>query len=518
MTGPREPGALETLQAEIESFLRSLRHPVLVEDEQEILDLTAAEWRVSVQFGKLLFEAWNPARSLSRRIEEVAYRDHDRLGLFVHRAGAGGAATAEFRELTRPAAADRARARGSFRAKLLAALAKEYSGWKFERVATSSDREHSFSAWYTRGVARRGTTAWAFLGLSEQEPRAADDSALAFGLIWLDWLRARSERVTIPGLKLFLPPRAIPPNAARAACLDSRALNLEICEWTPELSRPKPVDLTLFRRVEARLVPYRVSEELLQRHEPLVRELLSEYFGKVDVVADGLCNALSLRVLGLEVARIEGLLSPRCFFGLEGSYRRLDPRAPQEFRQFVARVLAERRPDPPHPSSEYYRLQSERWLEALLLRDPSRIDPRLAPEPLYPQVPAFGGGERGIIDLLGVLRDGRLAVIELKLEEEINLPFQGLDYWMRVRRVLEENRLAESGYFSGLRLQPSPPLLYFVGPAFRFHPTGERIVRYFDPALEMIQVGVNEQWRRGVRALFRRPMRPEKPGRRTRAG
>jgi hypothetical protein len=244
----------------------------------------------------------------------------------------------------------------------------------------------------------------------------------------------------------------------------------------------------------------------------MVRDLLGEDVGKVEVIADAARNALSLRVLGLEVARIEGQLSPKVFFGLEGSYRRLDPRTPDDFREFLKRVLEHRRPDSSDPASEYFRLQAERWLEALLLRDPTRIDPQILPEYLYPQVPAFAGSERGVIDLLGVLRDGRLAVIELKLEEEINLPFQGLDYWLRVRRVLEEKRLADSGYFPGLSLHSAPPRLYFVGPAFRFHPTGDRVVRYFDSSLEIVQVGINDQWRHGIRVLFRRPMQQEARG------
>ncbi len=37
-----------------------------------------------------------------------------------------------------------------------------------------------------------------------------------------------------------------------------------------------------------------------------------------------------------------------------------------------------------------------------------------------------------MIDVLTTTRQGRLAVVELKAEEDIHLPLQGLDYWSRV--------------------------------------------------------------------------------------
>ena len=83
----------------------------------------------------------------------------------------------------------------------------------------------------------------------------------------------------------------------------------------------------------------------------------------------------------------------------------------------------------PFQAEPGHRLQSEHWLEALLVRDITRVDPTLWQDFVYPQVPAFTGQDRGVIDLLGVTARGRLAVIEIKLDEDINLPLQGLDYW-----------------------------------------------------------------------------------------
>ena len=189
--------------------------------------------------------------------------------------------------------------------------------------------------------------------------------------------------------------------------------------------------------------------------------------------------------------------------------RRLDPAQPEQvedFRQFLASVLSARRARSPDPSSVYYRLQSERWLESLIVRDATRIDPALAPACVYPQVPAFSGTSRGIIDILLTTRRGRLAVMELKIEEEINLPFQALDYWLRVKWLQERNQFREFGYFPGVELAPALPLLYLVSPAFRYHSTTNRLLHYFHPSISVTQVGINNSWREGLRVLFRRAL------------
>ncbi|MBZ5565861.1 MAG: hypothetical protein LAP13_26010 [Acidobacteriia bacterium] len=507
MAAPRDAARLEELRGEIAAFVKSLRHPIVVEEEVELFDLTAADWRLTVEFGKLLFSAWNPARSLTRRVEDIAYRDRGRLGVFARKPGGRETGTLEIRELAPAARAAHALGRDGYRRALLAMLAREYSGWTFERVSTRSDREHSLSAWYTRGCARQGRSAWAFLGLGSDETPAASDALLAFGLIWLDWLRSRSERVVVPGLKVFLPASATETLAHRAAYLDHRAVELELFAWQPGETRPTKVDWRDYGNVETRLAPRRAGEELLKRHGELLRKLLGDCLPRVDAIPDSTGSVLSLRVLGLEVARIEGHLAPRVYFGLEGQVRKLDENHPEEFREFVARALEIRRAGSTEPDSDFYRLQSERWLESLLIRDVTKVDPALSPAYVYLQVPAFAGSDRGVLDVLLAMRHGRLAVMELKVQEEINLPLQALDYWLRVKWLQERGQFQQFGYFPQTELAPRAPRLYLVSPAFRFHSTTDRLLRYFDPSIEVVKVGINESWRKGLRVLFRRESR-----------
>ena len=133
------------------------------------------------------------------------------------------------------------------------------------------------------------------------------------------------------------------------------------------------------------------------------------------------------------------------------------------------------------------------------------MDATLHAQPVYGQVTEFAGGDRGIIDLLAVDRDGRLAVIELKVDQDIHLPLQALDYWMRVHWHLERGEFAERGYFSGIPLRAGPPRLLLVAPALEFHPSNETVLGFFRPDIPVERVGLGIQWRQELKVMFRAP-------------
>jgi hypothetical protein len=83
---------------------------------------------------------------------------------------------------------------------------------------------------------------------------------------------------------------------------------------------------------------------------------------------------------------------------------------------------------------------------------------------------------------------------------------QGLDYWLRVKWLEDRDQFRECGYFPGLTPSPASPALYLVCPAFRFHSTTESILRYFQPSIRVVKVGINQDWRAGVKVLFRRTL------------
>ena len=56
-------------------------------------------------------------------------------------------------------------------------------------------------------------------------------------------------------------------------------------------------------------------------------------------------------------------------------------------------------------------------------------------------------------------------MLELKADEDIHLPLQGLDYWARVQWHHLRGEFTANGYFAGKDLSPQPPLLLLIAPA-----------------------------------------------------
>ena len=157
------------------------------------------------------------------------------------------------------------------------------------------------------------------------------------------------------------------------------------------------------------------------------------------------------------------------------------------------------------PSREHplYRQFPEAWLESQARAHLDVIDASLLRDPVYGQVPAFAGGERGILDLLAIDYSGRLAVVELKASADIHLPLQALDYWVRVAWHLDRSEFSDNGYFPGRELRSEPPRLLLVSPSLEFHPTTETILSYFAPHIEVERIGLAVEWRRGLETMFR---------------
>jgi len=95
-------------------------------------------------------------------------------------------------------------------------------------------------------------------------------------------------------------------------------------------------------------------------------------------------------------------------------------------------------------------------------------------------------------------------VVELKADEEIHLPLQGLDYWSRVAWHHARGEFQRFGYFPGRELSRERPLLFLVAPALHVHPATDTLLHYISPEIEWVVVGLDERWRNGVRAVFRK--------------
>jgi hypothetical protein len=167
----------------------------------------------------------------------------------------------------------------------------------------------------------------------------------------------------------------------------------------------------------------------------------------------------------------------------------------------------------PDPDTRGNRVDPEPLLNDDANAHSSRVLPHLDPKHVYTQVPAIAGAsDRGMLDLLGVTADGRLAVLELKAQDDLHFALQGLDYWIRVRHHHRETADPNSGlgefqrhgYFRGVELSPLPPRLYLVAPALHIHPATETVLRYLSHAVEWNLLALDERWRQQIRVVWRR--------------
>ncbi|MBI3940235.1 MAG: hypothetical protein HY315_05330 [Acidobacteria bacterium] len=149
-----------------------------------------------------------------------------------------------------------------------------------------------------------------------------------------------------------------------------------------------------------------------------------------------------------------------------------------------------------------YQLYAERWLESLILRDPKLLDPELKSRPVYAQVPAYAGRRR-VIDLIAVTESGRLAVIEVKVQKSMDLVFQALSYWQIVRQAQRHHAFHQNGYFHRIALTDEPPLLYCVTPLLALHPEEYYLARHLRSEVEAYLIGINNNWREGIKVLRR---------------
>ena len=268
----------------------------------------------------------------------------------------------------------------------------------------------------------------------------------------------------------------------------------------PALGRARQVNASELGNVVTWLTARRELEGILFEAAPeteAIRRLAPDAISSNVVPGT---REVSLRFRGAEFARWH---NAAIFFGLQDNRRMLTRDTHASLVQLVKKLSVYRHPAAQDTTNAMYRMQPERWLETQVAADPTRIDARLDPRFLYTQVPALSAGDRGVIDLLGVTRDGRLAILELKADEDIHLTLQAADYWLRVRAHQQQDDLQRYGYFPGVQLRPDPPLLFLVAPAIRFHPATSVLLRYLSNEIEVARVGLAENWRRGLRVVLR---------------
>ena len=390
----------------------------------------------------------------------------------------------------------------------LAALISATANSKIERAGLSAGARRAEPGRYARILLSRGargerihaTGAVVALGVHEV------DAFLASALTW--WRRAfeKSKRAGARKLWLVVAPELREATAERVALLRAEVRSeIELYETDEGWQTLSPVALPELEQI------FDAAATRLRRTP---RAELTETAARILALAPDSIDVVrarhgeTLRFHGLAFARVRSLMRrERVWFGVGSAPRALlDESTWPQLVKLLDELRTHRRADSADRRHALYASAPEAWLESLLRRDITRLDPGLRLAPLHAQfrtaAAAHNAGARPV-DLLALRRDGRLVVIELKVSEDAALPLQGADYWRRVEAHRRRGDIARSRLFGDTAIADAPPLAYLVAPLLRFHRNFNPLARLVTHEIELYRFDLNEDWRAGVRVARR---------------
>lgn len=475
----------------VERFVAAAGQPALLDPGEEPLRLFPDQWGLSEWNGRLVLQAWDSERNLVRKIVGLKEQARNRISLITERFPKS---PGELRiaDLSAPLGLEMERrtSRLAFRERFRMMLIREFPEWNLEEASSEPNLEQSLTPAYVRAYMTRGPLGLAVMGAPPEAPECA--GIVSFGLIWLNYLRQREYPTAISKLLLFLPAKREKNAVARAALIDPQTAECRVYTFD-DRDRIGSVDFKDAGNVESTLPPCRAPLD----PNSLPPEFPHLYGAEPVSLSDG---SVSLRMRGLEFARWSAAKltcgvarRKRCAMSDVVALARELSRVRSETEQTQAGNRQ-------HP---LYAQCPEGWLESQVRANPQIIDASLLPAPLYGQVPVFAGPDRGIVDMLGIDHTGRLVVIELKASADLQLPFQALDYWLRVRNHLNNGDFENLGYFKGIPIRREPPRIVLVAPALEFHSTSEQILGFLNEKIDVVRVGLAAGWRKELKIMFR---------------
>ncbi len=524
-----DPGAAAASPAQlaqtIEAYLADHPAAALLEDGRIIFDMRTARYSVAESHGRCLLEFWSEERNLVRTVVGVEERAQC-LRLATRRMGA---AKPQFLELAptsdRRTPTARDAARRNYLRLLERALTRHFIGSKVDGLRTAMDLEHSFGPAYVRGRLLKGTAADAVIGVSAAESASVVEGVLTLGILWLDYCRQHSDaRRHFGGLKVVVPAGAWRTSAERMAWLNHAAANFELFTLDERSEELAPVDFRDTGNLDSSLVHAFSPAAAIERCRSSIDRLLAlvpaSARERVEIRPHS-PTEVGLLLHGLEFARVRHGVSAHSFaredevtFGAAASETPLTSGNEGLCQDLLKRLFLSRHADGAH-TDPLFRMAPERWLESRLRARLAELVPELRGDRLYSQVPALSTGDRGMLDLLTLDHNARLVVLELKADEDLQLPLQALDYWIRVRALNADRQPAagaaaplsafeRAGYFPGAEISPLPPRLILAAPALRIHPANEPVLRYLSPQIEWELIALAEHWRRDLKIVFRK--------------
>jgi hypothetical protein len=366
-----------------------------------------------------------------------------------------------------PSAADLRRRRRAFQSQLEKALMRYFGTRSIQRQSLYTDRTHGIGGAYPRFL----IGSRAVIAVDPDESSATVNAVLRSAVLWSRLVRRR--------IAVVIPQNRAQTLQDRLDVLANVRRMFDWLQWNGE-------EVTLLG-ASGLQQQTAVHEYAPPNVATQVAALISSAGFPLHAVPNISSRAVSIRFRGIEVALVR-----------EGS---VEYPLGQPVQQVVEDLASVRQHGSSHPLA---RAHEERWLESNVIGDIGRVLPSIHREHVYPQVPSFVGAERNIIDILTVTQGGRLVVMEIKASPDPDLPFQGLDYWIAVERHRKAGDFQRKGYFGGVTLRNEPALLVLVAPLLAFHKTFDRLVSLFPKEVPLMQLGLNQTWKKEIKILRRK--------------
>jgi hypothetical protein len=466
------------------------------QERQRPVSLRRDELEFRVERGRLYFACWGRDGAQLWRVTEFE-EDGAKILLNVERRAGAVRATLELvpRASVREGKIELATARLDLCARLAHLARDAGENLSIERLALSEGATRTEPGPFARVVLREGARRIYATGPVVPLEPGRVETFLASALLW--WHKARDAAE----FWLLIEEAACDSVGERLALLrDEWRANVKL--WSRDAA---------WERLTARRAP--TLDELWQRevkplpkpsaaHSVWAEGVAAQYPDAVDAVYGR--QGATLRWRGLPFARVRRVLrEERVWFGVDEQRRRILSHETQAaWDQLIAELHAHRRPDAPDRRHEFYRARAEAWLETLLRRDITQLDPGLIAAPLHAQFRTASASSRPV-DLLALRQDGRLAVIELKAREDREHPLQGADYWLRVEQQRRRGHLQAARLFGKKEIADEPALVYLAAPLMSFHRDFGTLARMLRPDIETFRFDLNEDWRAGVRVARR---------------
>lgn len=464
------------------------------------------ELDIGVNGSRLILTSWTEQGTRSWRLfdweylgEKLTLRASRRMGAerslieLVPRASASSIA------LTVKAARQK---RATQLGQLVAAL---QTGTKLERAALSPGARRGQPGRYARILLRQKHQRIAATGSVTPCSASDADAFLSAALLWFKKICDRARSPYVQQLWLFVDADLLKSILHRVALLRPSVREaISVYEIDQQLTGLKsaavPAWEDLWKRRLAKFPPVPIAEPT-----EVARRLIEVAPDAIDVVSAK--HGETLRYFGMPFARVRRVMgTERLWFGIESARRRLlDEKTETELQNLLADLMTHRSPNATDHRHALYRNAAEAWLESLLRRDITRLDPGLIIAPLHAQFRTARGGLLGVrpIDLLALRRDGRLVVIELKVSEAREHVLQGVDYWQRVEAHRRRGHIARAKLFGDRKISDESPLVYLVAPTLRVHPAFHTLARAIAPQVQIYRFDISEDWRAGVRVMRR---------------